>query len=185
MDLAEEHKMLTTSPTSRYALAKSFSLRLLPRRLYAIGTDPTKSDILLSRLFKLSLHSLRGYAEVKELTSESALVNLIDVVAEQRYAQCRELAVLLGYLDSAPESALREVTALKLEWKKALSSLKTEDVIGFTRHACKAERRLQSALLAAAKRIGSKPVTERLQNFAMNISSLCERMEELMSEQQS
>jgi hypothetical protein len=49
MDLAEEHKMLTTSPTSRYALAKSFSLRLLPGRLNAIGTDPTKSDILLSR----------------------------------------------------------------------------------------------------------------------------------------
>lgn len=174
--------MLTTSPTSRYALAKSFSLRLLPRRLYAIESTPTKTEVLLSRLFRSSVYSLRGYAEAKELTAQCRLVNFVDVVAGQRYAQCRELAMLLRYIDSAPDTALHEVTTLKLDWKNALSHLQDEDLVGFARCACRAERRLEIACLMAARRVDSSAISERLQMFAVSISGVCERMDEMLDE---
>jgi len=182
MDLTEDPKMVTTSPTSRYALANSFSLRLLPRRFYKIRFEPSSTEVMLSRLFKLSLESLRGFMAAREISVHADLTTFVDVVASQRYAQCRELATLLRYLDSSPDTMPREVITLNRIWTEALDDLREDSGRDFLEGASGAEQQLEDALLAAARQCDSAAVRDRLHAFAVNICSVRERLEEMLAD---
>jgi hypothetical protein len=182
MDLTEDPKMVTTSPTSRYALANSFSLRLLPRRFYKIRSEPSSTEVMLSRLFKLSLESLRGFMAVREICVHADLTTFVDVVTSQRYAQCRELATLLRYLDSSPDTMPRDVITLKRIWTKTLANLTEGSGHDFLEGASEAEQRLEDALLAAARQCDNTDVCDRLRAFAVNICSVRERLEEMLAD---
>ncbi len=174
--------MVTTSPTSRYALANSFSLRLLPRRFYKIRSEPSSTEVMLSRLFKISVESLRGFMAVRELSTHADLTTFVDVVASQRYAQCRELATLLRYLDSSPDTLPRDVITLNRIWTKALDDLREGRGRDFLEGASGAEQRLEDALLSTARQCDTASVRDRLHAFAVNICSVRERFEEMLAD---
>ncbi len=137
---------------------------------------------MLSRLFKLSLESLRGYMAAREVSLGADLTTFVDVVASQRYAQCRELATLLGYLDSSPDTLPRDVTRMKRMWTGAADDLRQENVRHFLQAVVKAEQRLEDALLLAARQAETEAVKNCLHAFAINICSVQDRLDEMLSD---
>jgi hypothetical protein len=119
---------------------------------------------------------------VKDLSFHPNLVALADVVATQRYAQCRQLAAMVRYIDSTPLTATEEAASLRVIWKKSLDQLQQDNLHRFSSLVSVVEQRLEYAFLAEANKMECDTIREHLHSVAISIFSARERLEEMISE---
>lgn len=158
--------------------------QLTPLRLHAYEDGLLPSDLPLSRLLRMSLHSLRGYLEIMDLGHDLDWVTFAEVMVRQRYAQCRQLAGFVQrYRYSAGDNDW-QITSLRVAWIRALAELDQGNIRRFVEHVTTAEQMLEDACLETAMEISCDSMRDLLHGYAVNTYGVQERIEELLTANQ-
>ncbi len=140
------------------------------------------------QLFHMTLASLRGYREISRLVLDPALQTCVDVLVQQRAAQCRALAQMsqslhlqLNLLGMDNDSLADPAAAdLQLVWLRTIWTFEQEEFGRFADNIEQAEAILEDAFLSAAQAFQNTGVATVFRQFAMNICGARQRLEELV-----
>ena len=168
-----------SSPKSRGARRKPKACLATPSHLFAYEDGSLPSDLPMSRLLRMSLHSLRGYLEITGLCCDPVLVTFAEVMVRQRFAQCRQLASFVEHYGYSPDDDDREIMSVRVSWVRALSELDQNNLRRFAEHVAIAEQQLEDACLETAMEFSCDSMRGMLHEFAMNIYGAQERIDEI------
>ena len=168
-----------SSPKSHAARRKPTACLATPSHLFAYEDGSLPSDLPLSRLLRMSLHSLRGYLEITDLCHDPDLVTFAEVMVRQRYAQCRQLASFVEHYGYSADDDDREIMSVRVSWIRALSELDQNNLRRFVEHVATAEQQLEEACLETAMEFSCDSMQGMLHEYAMNIYGAQERIKEI------
>ncbi len=141
----------------------------------------------IRQLFHMTLASLRGYRDLSRLVLDPALQTCVEVLVQQRIAQCRALAQMshslyrqLAQLGVDDDSLADPAAAdLQLIWLRTIWTFEQEEIGRFSDNIEQAESMLEDAFLNAANTFRNSGVAAICRQFAMNICGARQRLEEL------
>ncbi len=152
-----------------------------PSRLFAFEDGSLPTDESLSRLLRMSLHSLRGYLEIVDLDRPIELTEFARVMVHQRYAQCRQLTSYIERSTYSPIDSDRGARSARMAWIRAIAELDQGNERRSIEHIMAAEQRLQDACLETSIEISWYPLPDTLREYAVNICGAHERLEDLLN----
>lgn len=141
----------------------------------------------IRQLFHMTLVSVRGYRELARLIADPQLHACVDVLIQQRVAQCRELARFsrslqrqLPMLGVDDDSIVDPAAAdLQLVWLRTIWTLEQDEFGRFGDNIEQAESILEDAFLTAGNTFHTAGLGTMFRQFAMNICGARQRLEEL------
>jgi len=152
---------------------------------------PSNVDLVLEQLFHMTLSSLRGYQELAQLTPRRELRSLLEVIACQRSAQCRDLARMSNgripewkNLEKSDDAALADPSAtdLQIVWMRTIWNFEQGEFVRFGENLDQAELMLEDAFLNASEACAGSEFAEIFRQHAINICGVRQCLEEVVGD---
>ncbi len=154
-------------------------------------TVQTGADEVLQQLFHMTLSSLRGYQELAELTTRPELRSLLEVIARQRTAQCRDLARMSDglipewiNLKKSDDAALADPSAadLQIVWLRTIWNFEQDEFARFGENLDQAELMLEDAFLNAAETFLDTEYSVLFRQHAINVCGARQCLEDVVGD---